>query len=64
MKPTHESVQKSIVSWNLQSVITCKENESKTELTYKGVARSFPHWLALLKVNQIGADIGFAEHEL
>jgi len=64
MKPTHEDVRKSIFSWNIQSLIACNENGSKTELTYKGVTRSFPHWLALQKVNQIGADIGFVEHEL
>ena len=64
MKPTHEDVRKSIFSWNLQSMIACNENRSKTELTYKGVTRLFPHWLALQKVNQIGADIGFIEHEL
>lgn len=64
MKTTHEDVKNSIISWNIQSVITCREAGAKTELTYKGITRSFPHWLALRKVNQIGADIGFIEHEL
>jgi hypothetical protein len=64
MKPTFEDVLRSIRSWNIQSLIACKESGSKTELTYKGITRSFPHWLALRKVNQIGADIGFVEYEL
>ena len=64
MKPTFEDVLRSIRSWNIQSLIVCKESGSKTELTYKGITRSFPHWLALHKVNQIGADIGVVEYEL
>lgn len=48
----------------MQAEIACHENKSRTELTYKGVTRSFPHWLALHKVNQIGSDIGFVEHQL
>lgn len=64
MATTHDDVKRSIESWGIQSEMTCKQKGARTELTYKGVSRVFPHWLALQKVNQIGADIGYVQHDL
>lgn len=51
----HADVLASLESWSLQSVVTCREVKGKTEIAYKGEARLYPHWLALRKINQIGA---------
>lgn len=64
MSVSFEDVVNSISSWQLGGLVECKQKGSRIELTYKGVTKSFPGWLALQKVNQIGADLGYVEHEL
>jgi|LakMenEpi03Aug12_release.lakeMendotaPanAssembly.Ray.scaffolds.fasta_scaffold4827823_1 hypothetical protein len=56
MNTTHADVLSSLASWNLQEIVECKEVKGRTELTYKGEVQSFPHWLALRRVNLIGAN--------
>jgi hypothetical protein len=56
VKLTHQDVLRAIESWQLQSVVTCREVKGKTELTYAGTTSIYPHWLAVQKANQIGAD--------
>ena len=55
MTTAHADVLASLESWGLQAVVACREVKGKTEITYKGETRLYPHWLALRKINQIGA---------
>lgn len=56
MKLSHKDVLAAIDAWRLASVVTCKEKKGKTELTFKGETHVYPCWLAVQKVNQIGAS--------
>lgn len=64
MKVTHKDVLASVESWMIENVVKCKEVNGRTELTYNNKTVVFPHWLALQKVNMIGASQGIAEVEL
>lgn len=56
MKLAYHDVLRAIESWQLQSVVICREVKGKTELTYAGTTTVYPHWLAVQKVNQIGVE--------
>ena len=56
MRVIHSDVLASLKSWNLEAVVECREVKGKTEVTYNGETQVFPHWLALRRINQIGAD--------
>lgn len=55
MNFTHDDVIKAINTWSLCSVINCREIKGKTEIEYNGERHVYPHWLAVAKINQIGA---------
>lgn len=56
MTTAHADVLASVKSWSLQAVVACREVKGKTEITYKGESQLYPHWLALRKINLIGAS--------
>jgi hypothetical protein len=56
MNTKHSDVLASLASWNLEGIVECVEVKGKTVITYKGDSQAYPHWLALRKVNQIGAS--------
>lgn len=64
MNTNHADVLSSLASWSLQGIVKCKEVKGRTELTYKGEVQSFPHWLALQRVNQIGASHVYESKDL
>ena len=56
MSATHQQVLQSIKDWNLERIVVCKQIGRRTSVEYKGETGVYPHWLALLKVNQIGVE--------
>lgn len=64
MKATHKDVLASVQAWMIGNAVKCKEINGKTELMYRNRKVTFPHWLALQKVNMIGANQGIAEIDL
>lgn len=53
---TYHDVVRAVQAWQLESVVLCREVKMRTELTYKGETATYPHWLAVQKANQIGAN--------
>jgi len=57
MNSTHSDVAKAVSTWMLDGMVKIKEVRGKTELEYNGQRHVYPHWLAVAKVNQIGASL-------
>lgn len=55
MNTTHEDVCRAVQSWSLEKVVSIKQIGGRTLIEHEGASHSYPHWLAVLKVNQIGA---------
>ena len=55
---TFQEVEQAIKTWNLGSLIVAKRKGGKTELTVNGATAVFPNWLAVQKINQVGAEHG------
>jgi hypothetical protein len=55
---TFQEVEQAIKTWNLDRLIVAKKKGGKTELTIDGATAVFPNWLAVQKINQVGAEHG------
>lgn len=56
MSTTHQQVLQSLKDWSLEGIVFCKQVGGKTSVEFNGEVKVYPHWLALQKVNQIGAN--------
>jgi hypothetical protein len=55
---TFQEVEQAIKAWSLENLVVAKKKGGKTELTVAGTTAVFPNWLAVQKVNQVGAEHG------
>lgn len=55
---TFQEAEQAIRTWNLQGLVVAKKKGGKTELTIDGTTAVFPNWLAVQKINQVGAEHG------
>lgn len=56
MTATFRDVEAAIDVWSLKSVIIARDLRGKVELTYAGETARYPYWLAVRKINQVGAE--------
>lgn len=55
---TLQDVEAAIKVWSLDEIVQVKKKGGRAELIVDGEAVVYPNWLAVRKVNQIGAERG------
>jgi hypothetical protein len=58
MTTTLKDIEQAIASWRIEAVVQVAQVGGRARLTIDGETADYPMWLALRKVNQIGADMG------
>ena len=58
MTTTIKDIEQAIVSWRIDRDVSVAQVGGKARLTVDGETADYPMWLALRKVNQIGAERG------
>lgn len=57
MKATYEQVLQAVEDWRLTDCITVRRVGGRVALTIDGKEHVYPIWLALQKVNLLGAEL-------
>lgn len=57
MKATYEQVLQAVEDWKLTDCITVRRVGGRVALTIDGKEHVYPIWLALQKVNLLGAEL-------
>jgi len=55
---TFEEIQHAVETWTLSSIVSVLDLKGKAAIVFDGQTKVYPYWLALQKVNQIGAEHG------
>jgi hypothetical protein len=58
MTTTLKDIEQAIASWQIGRDVSVVQVGSRARLTVDGETADYPMWLALRKVNQIGAERG------
>ena len=58
MKTTYEQVLQAVEDWELADRISVRRAGGRVALIFEGKEQLYPAWLALRKVNQLGAIYG------
>lgn len=58
MTTTFADVSRAITTWEVAAFVQATDSKGRAALTVDGEVKRYPYWLAVMKINQIGAERG------